>query len=69
MLGEMEIAGKLSAIFKQLGFLYVTLDLDGYRQGSMNEALRLVGGLLFAQTFNPPRKNCRRTRWRIPPCW
>jgi len=38
---SMEIAGKLSAIFKQLGFLYVTLDLDGYRQGSMNEALRL----------------------------
>lgn len=28
-----------SAIFKQLGFLYVTLDLDGYRQGSLNAAL------------------------------
>lgn len=36
----MEMAGQLSAIFKKLGFLYVTLDLDGYRQGSMNEALR-----------------------------
>jgi uncharacterized protein len=38
---SLEIMGKLSAIFKDLGFLYVTLDLDGYRQGSMNEALRL----------------------------
>ncbi len=26
-------------IFKQLGFLYVTLDLEGYRQGSLNAAL------------------------------
>jgi len=29
----------LTAIFKQLGFLYVTLDLEGYRQGSLNAAL------------------------------
>ncbi|MBY0375025.1 MAG: TIGR00268 family protein, partial [Bryobacteraceae bacterium] len=26
-------------IFKPLGFLYVTLDLQGYRQGSLNEGL------------------------------
>ncbi len=26
-----------TSIFKQLGFLYVTLDLEGYRQGSLNE--------------------------------
>jgi uncharacterized protein len=26
--------------FKQLGFVYVTLDLEGFRSGSMNEALR-----------------------------
>ena len=26
---------------KELGFTYVTLDLGGYRMGSMNEALRL----------------------------
>ena len=37
---SMEMAGQLSAIFKPLGFLYVTLDLDGYRQGSLNAALR-----------------------------
>lgn len=28
-----------TAIFKALGFLYVTLDLEGYRQGSLNAAL------------------------------
>jgi pyridinium-3,5-biscarboxylic acid mononucleotide sulfurtransferase len=34
-----ENASAFSAIFKQLGFLYVTLDLEGYRQGSLNAAL------------------------------
>jgi uncharacterized protein len=28
-------------IFKPLGFLYVTLDLEGYRQGSLNAALHV----------------------------
>lgn len=37
---SLEMAGKLTAIFKQLGFHYVTLDLEGYRQGSMNESLK-----------------------------
>jgi pyridinium-3,5-biscarboxylic acid mononucleotide sulfurtransferase len=35
----LENAQAFSAIFKQLGFLYVTLDLEGYRQGSLNAAL------------------------------
>jgi uncharacterized protein len=34
-----EMAAKFSAIFRGLGFKYVTLDLDGYRQGSLNEVL------------------------------
>ncbi len=34
-----EMAARFSAIFRQLGFKYVTLDLDGYRQGSLNEVL------------------------------
>lgn len=34
-----ECARAFSEIFKQLGFLYVTLDLEGYRQGSLNAAL------------------------------
>ena len=29
--------------FKSLGFLYVTLDLQGFRSGSLNEALRPTG--------------------------
>ena len=36
----LEMAGKLTAIFKPLGFLYVTIDLEGYRQGSLNAALK-----------------------------
>jgi len=34
-----EMAARLTAIFKPLGFHYVTIDLEGYRQGSMNEVL------------------------------
>ncbi len=34
-----EMAGTLAETFKNLGFKYVTLDLEGYRQGSLNEVL------------------------------
>jgi uncharacterized protein len=34
-----DMAAAFSKIFRQLGFLYVTLDLEGYRQGSLNAAL------------------------------
>ena len=37
----LEMAGKFTAIFKRLGFKYVALDLEGYRQGSLNEVLNL----------------------------
>lgn len=33
---------RLVSIFKPLGFHYVTIDLEGYRQGSMNEVLGLT---------------------------
>lgn len=36
----LENAERFAAIFKQLGFLYVTIDLEGYRQGSLNAALQ-----------------------------
>ena len=36
-----EMAARFTEIFKKLGFKYVTLDLEGYRQGSMNEVLNL----------------------------
>jgi pyridinium-3,5-biscarboxylic acid mononucleotide sulfurtransferase len=39
----LESASAFAAIFKQLGFLYVTLDLEGYRQGSLNAALAKQG--------------------------
>lgn len=36
---SVEMIDRLNAVFSDLGFLYVTLDLKGYRQGSLNEAL------------------------------
>jgi len=36
-----EMAASFTQIFKKLGFKYVTLDLEGYRQGSLNEVLNL----------------------------
>ncbi len=36
----LEMAQRFTAIFKPLGFKYVTLDLEGYRQGSLNEVLK-----------------------------
>ncbi|HZS56972.1 MAG TPA: ATP-dependent sacrificial sulfur transferase LarE [Bryobacteraceae bacterium] len=35
----MQSAEEFSRIFRKLGFLYVTLDLEGYRQGSLNAAI------------------------------
>ncbi len=36
---RLEMASELVAIFRKLGFSYVTLDLEGYRSGSMNAIL------------------------------
>jgi uncharacterized protein len=38
---NMQMAGELTGIFKALGFAYVTLDLEGFRSGSMNALLPL----------------------------
>jgi uncharacterized protein len=38
---NLEMADQLTAVFRKLGFKYVTLDLQGYRQGSLNEVLKL----------------------------
>jgi pyridinium-3,5-biscarboxylic acid mononucleotide sulfurtransferase len=38
---SLEMAQRFTGIFKALGFKYVTLDLEGYRQGSLNEVLGL----------------------------
>ena len=37
---SLEMARRFTAIFRRLGFRYVTLDLEGYRQGSLNEVLK-----------------------------
>ena len=37
---NLEMARKFTSIFRGLGFRYVTLDLEGYRQGSLNEVLK-----------------------------
>jgi pyridinium-3,5-biscarboxylic acid mononucleotide sulfurtransferase len=36
---SVEMAAELTRIFKALGFAYVTLDLEGFRSGSMNAVL------------------------------
>jgi uncharacterized protein len=35
-----EMAARIAAALKAAGFTYVALDLEGYRQGSLNESLR-----------------------------
>jgi len=37
-----EVFQELAARFRELGFKYVTLDLEGFRSGSMNEVLDQV---------------------------
>jgi uncharacterized protein len=34
-----EMAREFTVVFKQLGFKFVTLDLEGFRSGSMNQLL------------------------------
>ena len=36
---QMEMATELTRVFKELGYKFVTLDLQGYRTGSLNEVL------------------------------
>jgi len=38
-----DVVDQLAKRFRELGFKYVTLDLQGYRSGSMNEALKQPG--------------------------
>jgi uncharacterized protein len=39
---QKEVVAQLAARFRELGFKYVTLDLHGFRSGSMNEALPIT---------------------------
>ena len=35
-----EIRREVLSYFKKLGYTYITIDLEGYRTGSMNEVLK-----------------------------
>lgn len=39
---KLNVAEKLAEKFREIGFKYVTLDLQGYRSGSMNEVLKNI---------------------------
>ena len=38
---ESEMAKRIVDVIKPLGFRYVSLDLEGYRTGSLNEVLQI----------------------------
>ena len=40
---EENVSNKIVERFKSLGYTYITLDLQGYRMGSMNESLKRAG--------------------------
>lgn len=52
-----DMAERLVAIFKALGFTYITLDLEGFRSGSMNALLpaQLLAGSQARQTIAEPK--------------
>jgi len=37
---ELDIKSRISSLLRELGFKYVTLDLEGYRTGALNEVLK-----------------------------
>jgi uncharacterized protein len=39
---NLDLFDKLSREFKQIGFQYVALDVDGYRTGALNEILTQI---------------------------
>lgn len=40
---NVEMAERIAVAFKQLGFKFITLDLEGYRTGALNESLKNDG--------------------------
>ncbi len=39
---QLEVAQMIASRLRQAGFTYVTLDLEGYRQGSLNAVLKVI---------------------------
>jgi len=38
-----EVRGRILTTFKDLGFRYVTLDMEGFRSGSLNQLVSIDG--------------------------
>jgi hypothetical protein len=53
-----DVADRVVASLKELGYTYVSLDLAGYRTGSMNEGLTVEEG---ARIFAEIAKHCKAT--------
>jgi uncharacterized protein len=47
-LADPDARAKLAQYFRQLGFQFVTLDLEGFRSGSLNTLVSLENKRLFA---------------------
>jgi uncharacterized protein len=45
---------RIVGAFKELGYTYVTVDLSGFRSGSMNDALRMHQGQALAESDQVP---------------
>ncbi len=54
LLIQPEVRAELARKLKELGFKYVTLDLEGFRSGSMNDLVSLDMKKLFAQAERTP---------------
>jgi uncharacterized protein len=60
-LAQEPLRSELVAHFKALGYTYVTLDLAGFRSGSMNESLQKEGR---AERSLRPRSGALPTQWQ-----
>ena len=52
-LADSAVRESLAARFRELGFRYVTLDLEGFRSGSLNQLVSLETKRLFATSGEP----------------
>lgn len=52
---RLDVIGDLARRFRELGFKYVTLDLEGFRSGAMNEVLEPRSDLIQERLSSQPR--------------
>jgi uncharacterized protein len=50
-----DVRTKIVSRFKEIGYLYIVLDIEGYRTGSMNEPLRAGDSRRDCRAFRPGR--------------